>query len=313
VSARLPALRTRSILALGGLLASSWIVAAPLDVVRACAATASPGLSGIKDLAASCPQLPDALATLGLEDVLEEGWREQLNTNALRGLTELADRYRGAKWQTPDTAALAGILSAMKREQAPQSESWWESLKAWFKHWLSQSNSSVLQWLNRWLDAWLSPTKVSAALVKVIAYCSTALVLLAALVVIVNELKAAGVLRRRPRAADAAHRGKILEASGEGGAVALPTGSHRLTELLRVLVNLLMRTGRLKMERSLTHRELIAHSSFDNEAQRAAFAGVARTAETMLYGPNGAAPEQLAHAIEQGEGLVAGLSLPGAV
>jgi len=274
--------------------------------VRECAARASPALSGIKDLGAACPDLAVALTSLGFDNVLYDAWRERLTVEGLRDLAELADHYAGSRWMgAPNPVALPEILEALKHEQAPQSESWWDSIKAWLKQRLPPS---LLQWLDRWLGSWLSPTQVSPTLVKIIAYCSTAVVLLAAVIVIVNELKAAGVLRRRRGPPRKALPAGIAEAGTAGNDGAQSPVSHRLNELLRLLVNILMQTGRLKAERSLTHRELIARSSFDSEWQRAAFARVARTAETMLYGSSGTQPEHLAHTIEQGELLAAGLS-----
>jgi methylaspartate ammonia-lyase len=47
---------------------------------------------------------------------------------------------------------------------------------------------------------------------------------------------------------------------------------------------------------------------FDSDAQRAAFERVARTAESVLYGPSGGASEQLAAVLEEGRRLLAQLS-----
>jgi hypothetical protein len=307
MGARLKGLRARSALAITGLLAASWIAAAPLDVVRECAATASAGLSGIKDLTAACPQLPEALDALGLTEFLYDGWREQLNVHGLRDLWELVNRYAEPRWKAaPDVAAMAEILKELKREQAPQSESWWSSFKIWLKNWLSHSDSSVVQWLNRRLGGWLASAEASPTLLKVISYCSTALVLLAAALVILREIKAAGVLRRPP-AARAARSSQTTVSSPDSAGLSAPV-VQRLNELLRRLVDILVRTGRLKAERSLTHRELIVRSSFDDDSQRAAFARVAGTAESIVYGPTGAVPDQLAQALEQGERLVERLS-----
>jgi hypothetical protein len=72
-----------------------------------------------------------------------------------------------------------------------------------------------------------------------------------------------------------------------------------------LLVERLLQTGRLRAERSLTHRELVSRSTFDDESQRAAFAAVAGTAESILYGPRPAQADELRQVLRQGEVLLA--------
>jgi hypothetical protein len=51
----------------------------------------------------------------------------------------------------------------------------------------------------------------------------------------------------------------------------------------------------------------VAQSIFDDESQRAVFARVAGSAEAILYGPHGAAPDQLDGVIQEGRTLLAQL------
>jgi hypothetical protein len=305
VSASLGDLRPRIVLVLAGLFATTWIAAAPLDVMCDCAQRAPPGLSGIKSLEVACPELADALAALGLDDVLADGWRLRLSAYALRDLIGLQERYGGSKRRaSPNTATLPEILEALKREQTPKPESWWSSFTSWLKEWLAQSDSSLARWLNRWLD-WVARAQPSRPLLTVFTYCLGILVVFAAILVVLRELKAAGVLRRGARNAAARSRVPVRGAAGTG-MVQMPMRDS-LAELLRLLVARLLQTGRLKADRSLTHRELIARSAFDSESQRSAFAGVASAAECLLYGPKGTAPE-LGLVIERGQSLLAQLS-----
>jgi hypothetical protein len=294
--------------AFGALLASTWIAAAPLDVVSDCADRASPGLSGIKELGSVCPQLADALATLGLDDVLFDGWQQRLNVSGLQDLTRLTRRYQGPKWHAPATATLPVILATLQEEQAPKLKSLWSSFKSWWKEWLAKSDSFLSRWINRWLDDLLT-LKTSVTWVKLIMYGLGVLVVLGALVVVLRELAAAGVLRRRP-AEGRARSGP----AGAGSAVVLeaaqPSGTDSPAELLRLLVKRLLQTGRLKSAAHLTHRELVVRSAFDSEQQRAAFAGVAWTAESILYGPNNPPREQMTAVIEKGRTLLTQLSDP---
>jgi hypothetical protein len=292
--------------AIAGVLAWSWLAAAPVDVVRDCAAKASPAISGIKDLGAACPQLEQALQALGLEPMLYDGWQHRLNRDALRDLANLAENYDGSKsGVSPDVAALPGILKALAREQTPLPKSWWDAFRAWLKTWLANHSDKLT-----WLDHWLEHLGRSTTLFHIVSYSLVALVLMAAVAVIVNEVKAGGASRRRHRAASSA--GAANPAAVRADSEGLESGAlaDRLTELLRILVGRLMQTRRLEAERSLTHRELVARGTFDNESQRAVFAAVAGTAESILYGAQSAAPEQLNRLLREGRALLAQLSDP---
>jgi len=157
------------------------------------------------------------------------------------------------------------------------------------KQWLAHSDSSLANWLNRLLDRWSTHVDLSAAWLKMITYGLTALVVIAAIIVIVRELKAAGIGRRARKAAQAAPAVPDAPRSRFDLSPASVPGTDALAALLRALVAQLLQTGRLKAERSLTHRELIVRSAFESDEQRAAFAGVAHGAESNIYGPRGAA------------------------
>jgi hypothetical protein len=295
--------------ALAALLASTRLAAAPLDTVRECAAAASPTVYGLKDLRAVCPQLQAALGTLGLDEILYEGWQDKLNVHALRDVLDLAQRYSGPKWHgVPDTASLPAILQSLQDRQSPQVVSWWHSFKSWLKHFLDRSDSAVAKWIKHILNDWLGHAEVSSGFLDAFIYVVTALVAIAAIVLIVRELKAAGVGRRvrRAQSATGTAQNPMSHASATDDETAPDPGSP--AGLLRALVTRLQQTGRLATERSLTHRELIARSVFDSEAQKSVFAGVARTAESILYGAQTAAPEFLEQVTRQGRELLMQLS-----
>jgi hypothetical protein len=52
----------------------------------------------------------------------------------------------------------------------------------------------------------------------------------------------------------------------------------------------------------------VTRSVFDSDTQREVFTRVARTAESVLYGPASGSPEQLAAVLEEGRSLLAQLS-----
>lgn len=285
------------------MLACASLAAAPIDVLRDCAAQAPPELAGIKLLGERCPQLEGALAELGLEAILYDGWRERLNRDALQDLANLADGYAGSRPQhPPGLEALPGILKALAREQTPATASWWEAFKAWLRTWLGDHSESLSRF-DRWLEGLGSVT-----LSKVISYSMVALVLLAAAAVIVNEWRAAGRVRGERDAARAAAARLHIAADAAATGPEPAALADRLAVLLRRLVERLMQTRRLDSERSLTHRELVTRSVFDSDTQREVFTRVARTAESVLYGPASGSPEQLAAVLEEGRSLLAQLS-----
>jgi hypothetical protein len=134
-------------------------------------------------------------------------------------------------------------------------------------------------------------------LFKFIAYTLVALLLTAAAAVI-------PIRRRRSPAATS------VSLAGDSGVPKEPARAAGLTELLHAIVSRLMQTGRLRTERSLTHRELVARGVFDDASQRAVFAAVAGAAESILYGPRGEAPERLNSLLDDGRALLAQLSRP---
>jgi hypothetical protein len=295
-------LGARIAVTIAGVLAWSWIAAGPIDVVRDCAAETSSAVSGIKDLGTACPQLENALQSLGFAPILYDGWRGRLNRDALRDLASLAEEYGGAKpGVSPDPAALPGILKALARERTTLPRSWWDVLKAW----LAQHTDV----LNR-LDRWLERIGESTSLFHAISYSLVALVLIAAAAVLVNEMRAGGAGRWQRRRKSSAHASGAAVVSEDAAGLEPGASAERLTALLRALVRRLMQTGRLETERSLTHRELVARSAFDDESQRAVFATVAGAAESILYGPQGGAPERLNTVLDEGRALLTQLSDP---
>ncbi len=298
----------RLALALGSLIAAPCFAAVPLDTVRDCATTASPVLFGLKALGAVCPELQAALGTLGLDKVLYEGWQDKLNVHALHDVIELSQRYSASKWRgAPDTSAVPGILQTLKDEQAPQAVSWWHSFKNWIKQWLEHSDSSIAKWIRHLFERVLNSTNVPPAFLQAFVYIVTMLTALAAAVVIVREFRSAGLGARLRRVRSALH-------SNQNSPDAPPTDEDGAADentpagLLRALVKRLLQTGRLTTERSLTHRELVAKTSFDSDLQRTVFTNVARTAETILYGRAPAAPESLESVTRQGRELLLQLS-----
>jgi hypothetical protein len=283
-------------------LLSSAAAAAPVEVLRECAADAPKAARGIEKLSAACPNLSDALQMLGVDKLLSGAWRESLSPQALLDVAELSTRYDASQIHAgPHIASLPDIIAALNGKPAP-ANSWWQRLNSWLRDWLARHDFSLSGRFSRWLDELAK----SPSIWKVAGFLCVALIVAAAVAVIVNELRSAGVWQRRGRArvpnrnADSA-----MLAAPAAGVVAAPA-QHGASELLRQLVARLTQTGRLRNERSLTHREIIVRSRLDTEEQRNVLAGVAVTAERVTYG-DGASAEPTSALIASGRALLAQL------
>ena len=307
MSSQLISLQPRLILGGLGVLMSSWLAAAPLEVVRQCADTASPALNGVKALEAVCPGLQDALVGAGFDKTLVEGWQQKMNAHALADLSGLAQRYSRSQWHAPDTASLSQALGSLQ-EQAPKTSSWWQSLKTWLKNWLSQSDSALAGWLNRLLERWSAHSEVSAIFLQIITYGVTALVVIAAVVIVVREIRAVRVGRLARRVARAKSANAITPETDLALGLVPGSQTDALALLLRALVKRLLQLGRLRADRSLTHRELVIRSVFESDEQRAAFAAVAHGAEWNFYGPRDRAQAPVDDVKRRGEVLLAQLA-----
>jgi hypothetical protein len=133
---------------------------------------------------------------------------------------------------------------------------------------------------------------------------------------VLRELKLAGVLERRSRPARAAASAPIHTVAPDrlsdlDAVQALPAWQQPAA-LLAVLVQTLRQSGRLGLERALTHRQLVERAEFDEGSQRSRFQRVARLAERQRYGAQAAmqptAPEpELLQALADGVSLNAQL------
>jgi len=259
---------------------------APREVIRECARRAKPDLVGMDALHADCPSLATAIEALGLAAHLPEDWKEQVTRDDLADWSALADRYDGAAARVPlpDSARLQTIAQYLR--PPPEPPNWWERFKTWVGSWLDPERGQWPGWL-RWPAQWRPG--------NAILYGVMGLVLIAAAIVIVMELRAVGVFGA----------GRRRRAPSKRSATATPTNSPHWQEpeetdepvdqlrperMLRVLVAALTKSHRLERDRDLTCRELITAARFDTTAQREIFASVALLAEQILYGDPGRAP-----------------------
>jgi hypothetical protein len=265
---------------------------------------------GIDLLRPLCPALEQALIDSPVRDQLPEHWQDSLDRSGIADISALMRRYGS---QPPSVVPRVPTLYqvAQSLNQPQPRHSWWQDFKDWLRQLLLPPESSGPSWLTRW---W-SRMPLAPLLMRSIFYGLLGAILVMALWIVWRELKAAGVgtgaakraAERTPHAPSPAGA-KSLTLDDVDGA---PLGEQPAL-LLRLLVQVLLQSGRLKYERSLTHRELGVRSAFDDPQQHGRFVRISLLAERALYGPNvppasAAAPPQIDHALTDGRQLYAQL------
>lgn len=277
----------------------------PADILARCIESDAEETYGLENLETQCPGIEHALVELGYSPFLSERQLDELSIYSLADLQQLADRY--AERRAPGgiaTASLAPILESLDTQRrAEQPLTLFERFKRWLRQTFQQEQGPSESWLSRWLENIDVPETVT----RVIGYVLIALINILALAVLINELRAAGILRwsgtqRKPSAAaDAPQAAKELTLADLD---ATPP-AERPSALLRILVATLVKRGRLRAERSLTHRELAARVALDDAAQRECFAHVSRLSERTVYGSARVPQDEIDRVVQAGRELVA--------
>lgn len=287
------------------------MAAQPADVIAKCS-DADTDAIGLQDLEAACPGLEHALVELGFAPFIAESQLDELSVHSLVDLQRLAERYREPPADFPDIeiASLKPILQSLQQEEQKQRPlTLLERIRKWLRSVFDRPGSEAESWFSRWFE----DVKVSEAVSRAIVYGLVILVIVLAIAVLLNELRAAGVLRRQART------GKVARiASGAEQDLATMTLADldrvalkdRPSLLLRMLVATLVKTGRLRTERSLTHRELGLRAAFDETAQRECFQRIAALGERVIYGDGRIADDEVAALVQAGRTLNAQLAVP---
>lgn len=286
-------------------------VAAARSIVTRCSEADSDAI-GLTELQEACPGLEHALVVLGYAPFMAEQQADTLTVHGLVDLLELTRRYREPPRAeaAPDVAKLAPILESLQlqqRAQAPQG--WLARFEQWLRDLFEQRASQ--QPGDSWFERWWSEHTWPERWVNIMTYGLIGLVLLLAITVIVNEIRAGWIKdgpRRRAKTADGAAAAAMPRYTLADLDSVAPASRPAL--MLQVLVNTLVEAGRLRADRSLTHRELSLRATFDSVRQREDFRRVAGLGERLLYSAVPASPEEIDTALATGRTLRAELAAP---
>ena len=250
----------------------------PRQVLDDCITKLDSDVRGLEDLEAACPGLKSALDRSGLIALLPAQQHSLLSRAGLINLRSLLERYE----QPPEPGEISvdgvhAVLESMREPaEAEHSQGWYDR----FRRWLRQAFDKKEDQANPWLRRWMEEHPISQAVQLALFYAVLLLILVLAIVIIANEVRAARAGRRKSRAAAAAHLdGEAVTASP----LHAESRGARASALLRTLIATLVKTGRLHSAQSLTHRELMMRAQFDDPAQRESFGRVTRLAEQEIF------------------------------
>ncbi len=254
-----------------------------LEVIDQCSESADEETIGLTAFEEECPGVTRALEQSGYLSLLSTASREELDSYDLSDLLFVDSWYDDAAPadRDVDVATLGPILDSLRTQESERPPGWFERFKRWLRSMLEpQGGSSSDNWLSRWLQGKKIPDLVAEGIV----YVALAMLLGLTIFVIVTELRAAGLFRRRKTQPDEFAGGIVATAEDAAADFDTLAVDRKASMLLRMLVATLIRSGRLRTERSLTHRELCARARFDDARQRESFQRVAALAERTVYG-----------------------------
>jgi hypothetical protein len=262
-----------------------------LEVIDQCGESADEETIGLTALEEECPGVTRALEQSGYLSLLSAASRDELDSYDLSDLLFVDSWYDdpAPADRDVDVAALGPILDSLRAQESERPPGWFERFKRWLRSMLEPQGGNQDDWLSRWLQE----TKIPNLVWTGILYVALAMLLGLTIFIIVNELRAAGLFRRRKTQPDE-FAGGIVAAAGDAAAdFDTLAVDRKASMLLRMLVATLIRSGRLRTERSLTHRELCARARFDDARQRESFQRVAALAERTVYGSSEVPAEEV--------------------
>jgi len=157
---------------------------------------------GFDRIAARCPDLARALEQSAVEQWLPQGWKETRNNLSVGSLTELrslVDRELAtrATSRKPRVEKLSEVLVGLG-DQRRASNGTWTRFKRWLRDLLERRDADDHE---GWFDRMVHKVGLSDAIGEIVTYVSLAVMVVLALIVVLNELRAAGLLGRRARVA----------------------------------------------------------------------------------------------------------------
>jgi hypothetical protein len=263
---------------------------------------------GFERVAALCPGLARALEQSGVEEWLPRGWKETRNNLSAGSLTELRslvarELATHASGRKPRAEKLGQVLAGLSPDHRASNGTWLR-----FKRWLRE----LLERRDRerredWFDQMVHRVGLSDAIGEIVTYVALGLMVVLALTVVLNELRAAGLLGRRARANNADERDERVVSARPVPTLrdverAAPRERPRL--LLELIASRLTALHRLPPAAAMTVRELSACANLDAAQDRERLIVLAATAERARYAESAVPADALDSAYTRGRELL---------
>lgn len=260
-------------------------------------------------IASLCHSLPSVLDNSPYAAWLpQQWWQDPLHDSSLEEFASLIDHLEPAPAaQAPDAALLAPILDEIRQVEIKRSQSLIERIKQWFRERFEPAAAQEGE-TPAWIK-WVEAIARHETFLQILSYVLLALIVGLALGIVFVELKAAGVFDRRAR--EKSVRGLHPDRGflGTGMLEDLDTLDPLLrpSRLLDRVLAMLADPQRVRLDRTLTHRELQQTIRFDEPAHGQRFEALARCAERVRYSPSPPPRVDIDRAVTSGQELLAAL------
>lgn len=239
-----------------------------------------------------------------------EWWNKDLRREQLVELQRLlTGQASGMPFvKAPDTQRIGSVLQGLQQETKAAAEK--RSLWQRFTEWLWQRmHAQEERKTPSWLQKWLSKFNLSGESGSLLSYVLFTLIAALAILAVLNELRAAGMLRKwsRKRAQPGLATATAPPLPGE---VDIDAAELRLQPslLLERLLALLAREQPAAGNASLTHRELRRAVQLQGEERQTDFSGLAGCAERTRFASALPPPAELTSAVAAGRRLLSAMA-----